>query len=41
MSNPSLSDLEKFFVLAEASDPKAWARSEFEEGIPQRERYLF
>jgi hypothetical protein len=31
----------EFFIKLGARDPKAWARSEVEEGIPQRARFLF
>jgi hypothetical protein len=34
-------DLVEFFTKLGAKDPEAWARSEAEEGIPQRARFLF
>jgi hypothetical protein len=41
MSSDSYADILAFFTELEAPNPESWARSEFEEGIPQRARFLF
>lgn len=37
----TLDELIEFFTQAGADDPEGWARSEFDEGINQRGRYIF